>query len=266
MKTEEPELRPARISDRFVAYLLDLAPFLAGWGVSLYAAVAAGLAGGGTKMVFGFSASWLGLLVFYQIAGNVLGGTIGKRLMGLAVLRRDGRPLGFWRGLLRGLGYVLSTPFFNFGFLVALFHPESRALHDLLSGSLVVESRPKRPAESCAIFLAASLAIILLFGGGLYYHLSRPTPSDELAVEKARQGLKILALCQEKHKGAAGGYTRLLSDLALASGDAAQFQAAVLALFEPDGFLLEAGSAGYRISARARDRKKTRVSITGPSR
>lgn len=266
METEDFELRPARISDRFIAYVLDLFPFLAGLGVSLYAVAAAKAAEPSPALVYRVSAVWLGLLLLYQTAGNLLGGTVGKRLMGLAVLRRDGRPLGFWRSLLRGLGYALSTPLFNFGFLVALFHPESRALHDLLSGSLVVESRPKKPAESCAIFLAAVFSIVALFGGGLYYHLSRPYPSDELAVAKARQGLKILALCQEKHKERAGSYTRSLADLAQASGDAEQFQAAMLALFEPDRFRIEAGPAGYRISAQAKDRKKTRVSISGPSR
>ena len=266
METEELELRPARISDRFIAYLLDLAPFLAGLGVSLYVVVAKGAADPTLELLYRFSAAWIGLLVLYQTAGNILGGTVGKRLMGLAVVRKDGRPLGPLRALVRGLGYLLSTPFFNFGFLIALFHPESRALHDLLSGSLVIESRAKKPAESCALFLGAAFSITALFGGGLYYHLSRPYPSDLLAVAKAEQGLKILALCQEKHKAGTGQYTRSLGDLALASGDPEQFQAAMLALFQPDRFQLEASLTGYRSSAAARDRKKTRVSISGPSR
>ena len=87
-----------------------------------------------------------------------------------------------------------------------------------------------------------------------------------LAIEKAKQGLDILALCQEKHKAQTGHYTRSLSDLARASGDAEQFQTAMLGLFEPELFRLEASLTGYRISGAARDRKKTRVSFSGPAR
>jgi hypothetical protein len=55
-----------------------------------------------------------------------------------------------------------------------------------------------------------------------------------------------------------------LGDLAAASGDPQQFQAAMIKIFEPDRFQLEAGPKGYRISAAALDRKKTRLVITGP--
>ena len=33
---------------------------------------------------------------------------------------------------------------FGLGFLLAAFHPQGRALHDLLAGTVVVRSRPTR--------------------------------------------------------------------------------------------------------------------------
>ncbi|MBI5631154.1 MAG: RDD family protein [Elusimicrobia bacterium] len=240
------ELRPAKISDRFIAYILDAAPFACGY------------------ILHRVPLLWLGLYFFYQFLGNLLGATIGKRLMGLQVLRRDGQPLGVFRALLRALGYGLSTPFFNFGFVVAFFQPESRTLHDMISGSLVVEARAKNQGEAGLLFLAAALLITALFGGTIYLYKTNPTLSDILAVEKARDGLKILARIEEEYKRSHGAYTSSLSDLAQASGDVEEFKAAMSKIFDPNLFQIQAGNRGYRLSAAAKDRRKTRVTLAGP--
>ncbi len=259
------ELRPARISERFVAYLIDLVPFLLGFGASVYVAVGVLRAAPPTpESIRKLGWVWVALVVAYQFAGNLAGGTVGKRLMGLAVVRRDGRPLGAARALARALGWLVSTPLFNFGFVLALVHPESRALHDLLAGSLVVEGRPKDRAETLLLFAGAVCAMTALFGGNLYLQWQSPLPSDLLAVEKAREGLQILARVEEAHKERHGRYTDSLAELAEASGDVEQFKQALLEIFDPNLFRVEAGPKGYRISAAAKDRAKTRVHIQGP--
>ena len=154
------ELCPAKISDRFVAYLLDVLPFLVGFALHFFiAAFKLRTAPPDRQMLVHMGALWVGLLSLYQFVGNLVGGTVGKKLMGLKVVRRDGTPLGFLRSLARAAGYLASTPLFNLGFLVALLHPESRALHDLFSGALVVEARVKNPAETLVLFLAAVCAV-----------------------------------------------------------------------------------------------------------
>ncbi len=259
------ELCPAKISDRFVAYLLDVLPFLAGFALHFFvAAFKLRTAPLDRQILIHMGALWVGLLSLYQFVGNLVGGTVGKKLMGLKVVRRDGTPLGFLRSLVRAAGYLASTPLFNLGFLVALLHPESRALHDLLSGALVVEARVKNPAETLVLFLAAVCAVSAVFLGDIYLTLNQPLPSDLLAVEKAREGLKIFARIEDAYREKNGSYTTSLGDLVEASGDAAEFKKAMLEIFEPNLFRIEAGAAKYRISAAAKDRRQTRVFIVGP--
>ncbi|MFA6002720.1 MAG: RDD family protein [Elusimicrobiota bacterium] len=259
------ELRPAKISDRFVAYCLDLVPFAAGFCASLFILMVKLQAVPPTQQsVMRIGLLWAGLLLAYQFAGNVTGGTVGKRLMGLRVVRRDGGPLGVLRSLARSVGYFVSTPLCNFGFLIALVHPESRTLHDLVSGALVVEDRYKDPAETWMLFLAALCAVCVLFFGNIYFARVRPLPSDMLAVQKAREGLVILAQIQDEYKARHGVYTKSAADLAETSGDPEEFRKAMLEIYEPNRFRIEAGTRKYRISAAAKDRHKTRVSIEGP--
>ena len=250
---DEVLLVPARFNERLIAYLIDAAPLSAGYLLTLrYAATPrAGLA-------------WLAVYVVYQFLGNLAGATVGKRLMGLRVVRRDGQSLGVIASAARAVGHLLSTPLFNFGFLLALLHPENRALHDLLSGSLVVEPQRKHPAEATLLFVAAAMTLSALYGLILYLNLFRPTPIDLAAVARAREGLGILAQIEEAYKQGHGTYTDGLSELAQASGDAGQFKQAMRELFDPHRFEIQAGNQGYRISARARDRRQTKVTIEGP--
>lgn len=262
---QELELRPAQLNDRFIAWLLDNAPFAVGWVGSLYIVwVVMAKEPPTVESAQQLGLVWLGLLVLYQFAGNLMGGTVGKKLMNVAVVARSGAPLGAGRSLLRALLYPLSFPLFNLGFVVALLHPESRALHDLLSGSLVVEARPKQAAEAWVLFIGAVLSLAAVVAGGVLWQLSLPTPKDRLAVDKAREGLLILAQIQETHKARTGRYTDKLVELAAASGDPESFRQSMGELFVPDQFRLSTDLRGYKISAAARDRKKTRVEISGP--
>jgi uncharacterized RDD family membrane protein YckC len=74
--------------------------------------------------------------------GNATGGSAGKRLLGLRTRRiRDGQPPGLWVGLGRTLCYGISVSAFGIGFLIPLWEPSGRALHDDLSGTSVVRAR-----------------------------------------------------------------------------------------------------------------------------
>jgi hypothetical protein len=165
---------------------------------------------------------------------------------------------------MRTVGYVISTPFFSFGFVVALFHPESRALHDLLSGSVVIEAERKSAADSALLFITAVIVLTGMYGAMIWGNLHHITQKDLDAVDKAKQGLMIMAQVEEAYKTGHQTYTKSLQDLAEASGDASQFRSAMAQIFDPDQFTIEAGNRGYRISGVARDRAKTRVTVGGP--
>lgn len=259
------DLKPAKLTDRFLAYLVDFVPFVAGCYATLYLLIVRfGLLPNVVPVWRAAFAAWLALYLAYQAAGNLSGGTFGKRLFGLRVADLEGRPLGVRRSVIRALGYLASTPLLNLGFLWSLFEPRSRAWHDLLAGSWVVEDREKSPAAAAVSAGASLLILCALAAANVWFFLGRPSSSDRAAVARARAGLEILAGLQEAHRAAAGGYTDRLADLARASGDVARFREEMETYFHPHGFVLRAGTDGYSVSARARDRRRTVVTITGP--
>lgn len=68
------------------------------------------------------------------------GQTPAKMLLRIRVLTRDQQPLTWWKAFLRTVGYFISgVPLLGLGFLVMIFHPQKRALHDLLAGTMVIK-------------------------------------------------------------------------------------------------------------------------------
>lgn len=254
---------PAKITDRFVAYLIDTVPFAIGFYLTVY------------LMVFRWDQlnapetwrtvlwAWCAAYLAYQALGNALGATAGKRLLGLRVVGADDGRLSMGRAILRSLGLAASTPLFNVGYLWALIDARSRAWHDLLAGSLVVEARPKSQRESMANALLAFVLLALVAGAGTW-PLWGTTPQDRAAVTRAREGLKVLARIQEAHKARHGAYTDRLVELAASSGDAGQFKAAMAEIFYPHGIRIAADKNRYYLGARALDRRRTPVSFAGP--
>lgn len=265
MQELRPEALPAaKLTDRFLAFLLDFAPFVFGFYLSLY------------LLVFRLHRLpnawpvwqrlvlvWAGLWLVYQVLGNASGATFGKRLFGLRVEAFSGGRLSLPRAAVRALGYLVSLPL-NLGFLWSLVDADSRAWHDLLAGSRVVEVSPRGQG---AALLSAVVSILLVvgMGAGSYWSVfGRPTPFDLEKIRRAEEGLRILAAIEEAHKAESGRYTNKLADLAAASGDVGAFKQGMSELFDPDGFVLQVGGGGYLIRARALDRRRTPVELTGP--
>lgn len=70
------------------------------------------------------------------------GQTIGKWLTGIRILNTDGRPVSFTRVLIRHLvGYPLTLLTGGLGFIFSVFNKKGRALHDYLSGTVVIYGR-----------------------------------------------------------------------------------------------------------------------------
>ena len=70
------------------------------------------------------------------------GQSIGKMLTGLRVVRTDGNAASFSRLLVRhSIGYLLTIATVGLGFLFSILNQKGRALHDFLSGTVVVYGR-----------------------------------------------------------------------------------------------------------------------------
>lgn len=257
------ELRPGRFSDRFLAYLCDALPFAAGAVLTTWAWAGPLGREGSRGELAAIGAGWAALAVLWQFAGNVSGATPGKRLLGLRVVDARGETPGAGRSLARALGWLLSTPLASAGFLLALVHPRTRTLHDLLAGTYVVEAAPGRSSGVLAFVLALAAAAALA-GVQLASRLAAPSEEDLAAVRRARAALEVLARVEEAHKAEHGAYTDSVDELAAASGDPETFRAALLEVFAPAPFRLQAGNRRWRVTAAARDRRRTLVRREGP--
>lgn len=129
-------LRPAGVTARALAWLIDLAIRMA---VLMGASIAASLLGGlgaGFYLIFIFLLDW-----FYNVFFEVkMGATPGKRRMGLAVVMDNGAPITWSASLLRNLLRVVDfLPMaYGFGLISSLFHGQSKRLGDIAAGTLVV--------------------------------------------------------------------------------------------------------------------------------
>lgn len=94
------------------------------------------------------NASWLVLFLFavtnFLIFPMFSSQTIGKMLTGLKVVKADGHPATFTALFLRHfVGYTLTLVTLGAGFLPAVLNKSGRALHDFVSGTIVIYARKK---------------------------------------------------------------------------------------------------------------------------
>ena len=98
---------------------------------------------------FALTAGYAGVagvaIINFVLLAAFSGRTLGKWITGLRIERRNGEPVSFVRALVRHLaGYTLTVLTLGLGFLITVFDPQGRALHDWLAGTVVVRSRAPR--------------------------------------------------------------------------------------------------------------------------
>jgi uncharacterized RDD family membrane protein YckC len=157
------ELRPAGLSARFYAFLLD-------WLIRLVLAYAAALAAafmGGFGMAFWlllyFLLEWF-YPVFFELSRS--GATPGKGIVGIKVVMDDGLPVtpaaSFTRNLLRVADFL---PFmFGAAIVSMLLRKDCKRLGDLAAATLVVH-QPQRPPKVKLDGVAPVIPVVPLASG-----------------------------------------------------------------------------------------------------
>ena len=74
-------------------------------------------------------------VIYHTVLVGGCGQTLGKMLVGVAVVRRDGAPVGYGRALLRCVGGGLCLLTLGLGRLFMLFTRDRRALSDFVAGT-----------------------------------------------------------------------------------------------------------------------------------
>lgn len=136
----------ASFGQRAVAWLIDAAVFLGAY-IALFLVGA----------IFGAVADILGVLVFlvgylgmfaltlyvFWLQGET-GGTPGKRLTGLKVVKEDtGQVLGGGMGIVRQFAHIVDAVICYIGYLFPLWDPKRQTIADKLMGTVVLPDQPK---------------------------------------------------------------------------------------------------------------------------
>jgi uncharacterized RDD family membrane protein YckC len=149
------ELRPAGLSARFCAFVIDFLIMLA---IYLTTGLVANLLGGvgtGFWLILIFLLSW-----FYPVVFELgrTGATPGKRTMGLKVVMDNGLPItpaaSITRNLLRVADMLPAG--YGFGILSMLLRKDGKRLGDIAAATLVVHQR--RPAPKATLDMVAPVA------------------------------------------------------------------------------------------------------------
>ena len=89
-----------------------------------------------TGIAIGVSFPSIYALFFWTVTGQ----TPGKAVMGVRIVRLDGRPMTLWTSIVRAVGYSISLASVGLGFLLALSDDRRQALHDKLARTCVIYS------------------------------------------------------------------------------------------------------------------------------
>jgi len=159
VSTETPEgilleLRPAGLSARFYAFLLDGVIRL---GIVYAAAIGMAFMGGigvALWLILIFVLEWLYPVVFEQMAGSA---TPGKRVYALRVVMDNGLPVTLAASLTRNLLRAADFLPFGYGFAIVslLMRRDAKRLGDIAAGTMVVHE--PRPAPRIGLAAVAPL-------------------------------------------------------------------------------------------------------------
>jgi uncharacterized RDD family membrane protein YckC len=97
-------------------------------------------------MMGGVMFAWIattiaGWLYFALMESSAKGGTLGKMALGIKVTDTKGNRVTFGRATGRYFGKIISGVILYIGFIMAGFTQQKQALHDIMAGCLVVNSR-----------------------------------------------------------------------------------------------------------------------------
>ncbi len=78
--------------------------------------------------------------IYFIFLATTGGQTVGKYVMGVRVVRLDGKPMTYWQSTLRWFGYIVSLLPLGLGFFWVIIDDRRQAFHDKIAGTCVIYS------------------------------------------------------------------------------------------------------------------------------
>ena len=106
--------------------------------------------------------------IFYNVyLTSLIGGTFGKRLVGLIVINEKGMFLSLKESFFRyTVGYFISNIFFGFGYFWIIKDKNNQGWHDQISGTYVIQ----RNTSELSVMMSLTIVLFLIvFYGTIAY-------------------------------------------------------------------------------------------------
>ncbi len=127
------------------------------------------------QLVSGLVGFAISVTYFSWFHSSALQATPGKLAIGIKVVRGNGEPISFLRGVGRCFAMILSGLILCIGYVMAAFTERKQGLHDLMCDTLVVDKwaytrYPERQREELGVVtwvvlaLVGLLVVVMLFG------------------------------------------------------------------------------------------------------
>ena len=121
---------------RFLAFLIDgiiLGVVSGGFSFTINS-------GGDTTTVSNGIGSLIGALYNIGLWTYWNGQTVGKKALGIKVVKEDGTPVDLVTAIIRYVGYIVSAIVLGLGFLWVLFDDKKQGWHDKIAKTVVVKA------------------------------------------------------------------------------------------------------------------------------
>jgi len=261
--TKEEEFIIAGFNERFLAYLIDTLPFVFLNYYTLTLAIKNGFITYSSSIETKWKIIWSIIFIIYETIFTSGGRrTIGKKILGLKVISKDGNNLSLSKAFIRAIGYFISSFTFNIGYLLALTNSKRISLHDFLASSLVVKTKEKS-AFADGLILTLSWGLMAFFiANWANRTILKPTPLEQKQINEARRTLAKLAKLEEIHYRKYGFYTNDLKKLAELTGNINAVRYELAKTLEKGSIEIASNGKSFIISAKAKNWRKTRIQVT----
>lgn len=260
---EEETYRIAGFNERFLAYLIDTLPFVFLNYYSLTFLIKTNYLIYSDSLASKWKWGWIALFIIYEViftsGGRV---TLGKKLLGIRVVSKNGENLSPVKAFIRVIGYFISSFTLNLGYIAALTNKNRISLHDLLASSMVIRTREKSPFTEGAILVLSWGLMAFFVAGWANRTVLQVTPSEKKQINEARRTLAKLAKLQEIHYRKYGFYTNDIKKLAELTGDIKAVRYELSKTLLEGSLEMASDGKTYVITAKAKNWRKTRVEIS----
>lgn len=263
-QTKEEVFELAGFNERFLAYLIDTFPFVFLNYYTLALAIKNNYIVWNPSIDTKWKLFWIAAFIIYEVIFTSGGRrTLGKKLLGIKVINKDGGNLSVFRAFIRVIGYFISSFTINIGYIMALFNQNRRALHDFLAGSVVIRTREKSPFIEGVILVVSWACLAFLVGSWLNRTILAVTPSEQKQINEAKRTLLKLSKLQEIHYRKYGFYTNDIRRLAQLTGNVKAVRYELSKTIAEGSLEIASDGKSFVISARAKNWRKTKVEVSG---